>query len=80
MNTCLFLIIVLFPILGQVILTIMVFEDEHSPMGTLLWLVLIWLVPFVGPLLYLLFGQNRPRYGRVMFGQPSYPGMQTRTW
>jgi Phospholipase_D-nuclease N-terminal len=70
-NTCLFLVIVGFPILGQAILTIMVFEDEHTVSGRLLWLVIIWAIPFLGPLLYLLFGQRVPRYGRVTFGQPS---------
>jgi hypothetical protein len=69
-NTLLFLVIVFIPILGHIIETIMVFEDDHSLAGTVLWLAVIWLLPFVGPLLYLLFGQTGPR--RVMFGQPSY--------
>ncbi len=69
-NTLLFLVIVFIPILGHIIETIMVFEDDHSFVGTILWLVVIWALPFVGPFLYLLFGQKRPR--RVMFGQPSY--------
>ncbi len=69
-NTLLFLVIVFIPILGHIIETIMVFEDDHSLAGTILWLVVIWAIPFVGPFLYLLFGQKGPR--RVMFGQPSY--------
>ncbi len=68
-NSLLFLVIVFIPVVGHIIETVMVFEDDHSTAGTILWLVVIWSTPFVGPLLYLLFGQ-RPR--RVMFGQPSY--------
>ncbi len=68
-NTLMFLIIVFVPVLGHIIATIMVFEDEHSPVGTVMWLALIWLVPFLGNFLYLLFGQRRRR---VMFGQPYY--------
>ena len=68
-NSLLFLVIVFIPVVGHIIETVMVFEDDHSTAGTILWLVVIWTTPFVGPLLYLLFGQ-RPR--RVMFGQPSY--------
>ena len=68
-NSLLFLIIVFVPILGHIIATVMVFEDDHSPAGAVMWLALIWLVPFLGCFLYLMFGQRRRR---VMFGQPSY--------
>lgn len=71
-NSLLFLVIVFLPIVGHIIETILVFEDDHTVVGTILWLVLIWGVPFIGPLLYLLFGQRAPRRGRVMFGQGSY--------
>jgi Phospholipase_D-nuclease N-terminal len=68
-NSVLFLVIVFIPLLGHIIETIMVLEDDHSPAGAILWLVVIWAIPFIGPLLYLLFGQRRTH---VMFGQPSY--------
>lgn len=68
-NSLLFLVIVFVPILGHIIETVMIFEDDHSLAGTILWLVVIWLLPVVGPFLYLLFGQRAPRRGRVMFGQ-----------
>ncbi len=68
-NSILFLVIVFVPVVGHIILTIMVFEDDHSLAGAALWLAVIWLIPFLGPLLYLLFGQRRQH---VMFGQPSY--------
>lgn len=68
-NSLLFLVIVFIPLVGHVIETVMVLQDDHSALGMLGWLLLIWLIPFVGPLLYLLFGQRR---SRVYFGQPSY--------
>ena len=68
-NSILFLIIVFVPLLGHIIATIMVLEDDHSLAGTVLWLAAIWLIPFLGSFLYLVFGQKR---SRVMFGRPSY--------
>lgn len=71
-NSVLFLVIVFVPLVGHVIETVMVLEDDHSLTGKLLWLAVIWLMPIpiiVGPLLYLLFGQ---RQQRVMFGRASY--------
>ena len=68
-NSLLFLAIVFVPILGHVIATLMVLEDNHSIAGTVLWLAIIWLLPFLGCFLFLMFGQRRRR---VMFGQPNY--------
>ena len=75
-NSLLFLVIVFVPVLGHIIATIMVFEDDHSLAGAALWLAVIWLIPFLGSFLYLLFGQRRRR---VMFGQPSYGYNQYQT-
>jgi hypothetical protein len=82
MNSLLFLIIVFVPLLGHIIETVMVIEDDHSLSGKILWLAVIWLMPIpaiIGPLLYLLFGQKPRRRGRVMFGQPSYAYYQQQT-
>jgi len=68
-NSIMFLVIVFIPVVGHIIETIMVLEDDHSLAGKALWLAVIWLIPFIGPLLYLLFGQHRQH---VMFGQPNY--------
>jgi len=71
-NSVLFLIIVFVPLVGHIIETVMLFEDDHSLAGKILWLAVIWLMPIpviIGPLLYLLFGQRRQR---VMFGLASY--------
>ena len=69
-NTVLFLVIVFVPVLGHILATLMVLEDDHSLTGKILWLAIIWLMPpwvVLGPLLYLLFGQRRRR---VTFAQP----------
>ena len=73
-NSLLFLVCVFVPILGHIITTVMVLEDEHSPAGTILWLVIIWLLPFLGNFLYLVFGQRRQRvmFGRSSYGYPQY--------
>jgi len=71
-NSLLFLIIVFVPLVGHIIETVMVLEDDHSVAGRILWLAIIWLMPIpviIGPLLYLLFGQRR---NRVAFGRASY--------
>jgi hypothetical protein len=71
-NSLLFLIIVFVPLVGHIIETVMVLEDDHSVAGKVLWLAVIWLMPIpviIGPLLYLLFGQRR---NRVAFGRASY--------
>ncbi|MBA2286470.1 MAG: PLDc N-terminal domain-containing protein [Ktedonobacteraceae bacterium] len=69
-NSLLFLICVFVPVVGHIIETFMILEDGHSPSGTVLWLVIVWALPFLGPFLYLLLGQRGQQ--RVMFGQPSY--------
>jgi Phospholipase_D-nuclease N-terminal len=82
MNSLLFLIIVFVPLLGHIIETVMVIEDDHTLSGKILWLAVIWLMPIpviIGPLLYLLFGQKPRRRGRVMFGQPSSAYYQQQT-
>ncbi len=68
-NSLLFVIIVFIPVVGHIIETVMVLQDEHTGLAMLGWLLVIWLIPFIGPLLYLLFGQRRTH---VYFGQASY--------
>ncbi len=71
-NSLVFLIIVFLPVVGHIIETIMILEDDHTMVGKALWLVVIWALPFLGPFLYLIFGQRPIGHGRVMFGQPGY--------
>jgi hypothetical protein len=46
---------------GHVILTVMILDDELTLAEKLLWLVVVWFVWFLGPFLYLLFGQRKNR-------------------
>ena len=59
--TCLFLLVLLFPVVGSIFLTFMILGDDLNCGEKTLWLVLVWLVPVIGPLLYLLMGQRRNR-------------------
>jgi hypothetical protein len=68
-NTILFLVIVFVPLVGHLIETVFILEDDHTVAGKILWLVVIWVLPFIGPLLYLLFGQRPVKHARVAFGQ-----------
>ncbi|HEX6544131.1 MAG TPA: PLDc N-terminal domain-containing protein [Ktedonobacterales bacterium] len=49
------------PVVGHIILTVLIIGDDLSNTEKLLWLLLVWLVPVAGPLLYLLLGQRRNR-------------------
>ena|SRR5579863_3439453 len=80
-NTVLFTVIVLVPLLGHLLATLMALEDEHSPAGKILWIAIIWLTPpwvVLGPLLYLLFGQRPRRRARVEFGRASTSSYQAQ--
>jgi hypothetical protein len=57
--TCLHLVALFIPILGQSLATIELIGDDLSPLSRVLWLVIIWLFPFLGPLLYEFFRQQR---------------------
>lgn len=60
--TALLVAVVLFvPFVGHIILTLMILGDDLTDTEKLLWLLLVWLVPVAGPLLYLLIGQRRNR-------------------
>lgn len=55
------LVLIFVPILGHIILTIMILGDDLSSGEKLLWILVVWLIPFLGPFLYLLLGQRRSR-------------------
>jgi Phospholipase_D-nuclease N-terminal len=59
--TSLFVVVLLFPVVGSIFLTVMILGDELNCGEKALWLVLVWAVPVIGPLLYLLLGQRRNR-------------------
>jgi hypothetical protein len=59
--TGLFVLVLIFPVVGHIILTVMILGDDLNCGEKILWLVAIWALPVVGPLLYLLLGQRRNR-------------------
>lgn len=82
-NTILFLVCIFIPGVGHIIETVFILEDDHSPGGKVFWLLVVWLIPFIGAFLYLLFGQRPVRRAPVMFGQASSNTayqQQQRTW
>jgi hypothetical protein len=60
-NLLLALLVVLVPALGHIILTVIILHDELPLWQKLAWIVVIWVVWWVGPFLYLLLGQRRNR-------------------
>jgi uncharacterized BrkB/YihY/UPF0761 family membrane protein len=58
---CLILTLIFIPVVGHVILTVMILDDDLTLAEKLLWLVVVWFVWFLGPFLYLLFGQRKNR-------------------
>jgi hypothetical protein len=59
--TCLLVVVLLLPVIGSAILTLMILVDNLYCGEKVLWMVLVWIVPVVGPMLYLLVGQRRDR-------------------
>jgi hypothetical protein len=55
------LVVIFFPLVGHVILTVLILGDDLTRSEKLLWLVVVWLFWFIGPFLYLLLGQKRNR-------------------
>jgi hypothetical protein len=69
LNGCLALLVIFFPLVGHVILTVMILGDDLTTSEKLLWLVVVWLFWFIGPFLYLLLGQRRNRLLRPVHEQ-----------
>jgi uncharacterized membrane protein len=60
-NLILALIVVLVPVLGHIILTAIILRDDLALWQKVAWILVIWIVWWVGPFLYLLLGQRRNR-------------------
>jgi hypothetical protein len=58
---CVALVCIFVPIVGHIILTFMILEDDYTIIQKTLWLVLVWVVWFIGPFIYLFFGQRANR-------------------
>jgi hypothetical protein len=61
LTTLIVAVCIFVPLVGHIFLTVMIIGDDLSTTEKLLWLLLVWLVPVAGPLLYLLLGQRRNR-------------------
>lgn len=56
------LVILFVPVVGHIICTVYILNDDLSTTEKVIWLLLVWLLfPIAGPLLYLLVGQRRNR-------------------
>lgn len=49
------------PFVGHIILTFMIANDYLTMGQKVIWLVVVWAIPVIGPFLYLLVGQRRHR-------------------
>ncbi len=54
-------IIILVPIVGDIACTVFILNDDLTVVEKVLWIVAVWLLPWIGRLLYLLVGQRRNR-------------------
>lgn len=61
LSTVAFVLVLLVPIIGHIILTFMILGDNLSLSEKILWLIVVWFIPILGPLLYLLLGQRSNR-------------------
>ncbi|HEU5344809.1 MAG TPA: PLDc N-terminal domain-containing protein [Ktedonobacterales bacterium] len=57
----LILICVLLPVVGHIVLTVFIATDYMSRTEKVIWLIVVWLLWGIGPLIYLLVGQRRNR-------------------
>jgi Phospholipase_D-nuclease N-terminal len=57
----LILVCVLLPVVGHIVLTGFIATDYMSRTEKVIWLLVVWLLWWVGPLIYLLVGQRRNR-------------------
>ena len=73
LNVIVFIVGVFVPIVGHVLDTILILRDDHTRVGKALWLLVVWLFPFVGALLYMLFGHRRRRQEFMVQPYPVYP-------
>lgn len=60
-TVALILVSVFLPLIGHILLTFMIANDYMTLTEKIIWLVAVWAIPVLGPLLYLLVGQRRNR-------------------
>ncbi len=71
----LILVSIFLPIVGHVILSAFILTDDLSVLEKVVWLVVIWVAWFIGPLAYLLVGQRKNRLfgGHALFERRPSP-------
>ncbi|HEX8996205.1 MAG TPA: PLD nuclease N-terminal domain-containing protein [Ktedonobacterales bacterium] len=60
-TVALILVSLFLPVIGHILLTFMIAKDYMTLTEKIIWLVAVWAVPVIGPLLYLLVGQRSNR-------------------
>lgn len=60
-TVALILVSIFLPLVGHIILTVMIANDAMTRMEKIIWLIVVWALPVVGPAIYLLVGQRRNR-------------------
>lgn len=57
----LILVSLFLPLIGHILLTVMIARDFMTLPEKIIWLIAVWAIPVLGPLLYLLVGQRSNR-------------------
>jgi hypothetical protein len=59
---CLVLVCLFIPVIGHILVTVMILQDDLTLIEKVLWIIVVWgTIYFIGPFLYLLLGQRRNR-------------------
>lgn len=60
-NIIVSIVCIFVPFVGHIILTFMIANDYLTMGQKIIWLIVVWAIPVIGPFLYLLVGQRRHR-------------------
>ena len=61
LGTVLAILVILIPIIGDIVCTVYIIEDDLTVTEKILWILACWLTQWIGRTLYLLVGQRRNR-------------------
>lgn len=59
------LLLAVIPFVGQIILTVLILQEFRSRSSAILWIVVVWAVPYLGPFAYIFLGN--PEVSRVQY-------------
>ena len=60
-TVALILVSIFLPLIGHILLTFMIANDYMTRAEKVIWLIVVWVFWWIGPLIYLLVGQRRNR-------------------